>query len=280
MKLNSEFTTTEMSRLLDELTSLVSAAAAAVLAVRAGALNLRAKPDLSPVTAADEAAEAVILEGVARLLPGVPVVSEERIGKAPLARLGDCVVLVDPVDGTRELVAGRDEFTINLAVASGGRPVLGIVSAPALGLLWRGAENHGAERLRLSPGAPAAAADERTPVRPRTLADGRLIAAVSRSHLDAETAAFLARLPWVERLVSGSAVKLCRVAEGSADVYPRLASIHEWDVAAGHAIVSAAGGIVTRPDGTPLTYGRLDQAFLVQGFIAWGDPSAPARLGL
>lgn len=284
MKLHSDLTTADASRLLDELTTLVSSAAAAVLTARAGVLNVRAKPDLSPVTAADEAAEAVLLEGVARLIPGVPIVSEERIAKAhpnevPLARLGDCVVLVDPVDGTRELVAGRDEFTINLAVASGGRPILGIVSAPALGLIWRGVEGQGAERLRLPPGAPAAAA-ERAPVRPRPLPGGRLIAAVSRSHLDAETVAFLARLPQVERLVCGSAVKLCRVAEGAADVYPRLAPVREWDIAAGHAIVAAAGGIVTRPDGTPLSYGRLDRDFLVSGFIAWGDPSAPAKLGI
>jgi 3'(2'), 5'-bisphosphate nucleotidase len=117
-------------------------------------------------------------------------------------------------------------------------------------------------------------------VRPRSLPEGTLIVAVSRSHLDAETEAFLERLPRAERLVSGSAIKLCRVAEGSADIYPRLAPTREWDVAAGHAIVAAAGGIVMGADGTPLSYGRLDRDLRVPGFVAWGDPAAPAKLGI
>jgi 3'(2'), 5'-bisphosphate nucleotidase len=274
--LNSEFGAAEAFRLLDELTSLVSSAAAAVLAARAGPLDVRTKPDRSPVTAADEASEAVLLEGVARLVPQVPTVSEERIGHASLKHISECAVLIDPLDGTRELVAGRDEFTVNLAVAASGRPVLGIIAAPALGLIWRGAEGHGAERLRLAPGAPAAAA-EHTPIRPRPFRGEQPIAVVSRSHLDAETVAFLARRPGIERLVSGSAIKFCRVAEGAADVYPRLAPVREWDRAAGHAIVAATGGLVTRRDGAPLVYGQLDHDFLVPGFIAWGDPAAPAQ---
>ncbi|MBV8108729.1 MAG: 3'(2'),5'-bisphosphate nucleotidase CysQ, partial [Hyphomicrobiales bacterium] len=142
-------------RLLDELTTIVSAAAAAILAARAGSLEVRAKADLSPVTVCDQAAEALILEGLARLLPGVCVVSEEAAGCAPPERIPDSFVLVDPLDGTRELLAGRDEFTINLALVSGGCPRLGIIAAPAWGVLWRGIAGRGAERLRLAPGAPA-----------------------------------------------------------------------------------------------------------------------------
>src|SRR5262245_37376591 len=139
-------------RLLDELTAIVSAAAAAILAARAGSLDTRAKPDLTPVTAADHASEAVILEALARLLPDVCVISEEAVGCAFPDRIPDRFVLVDPLDGTREFIAGRDEFTVNLALVGGGRPRLGIVAAPAQGLLWRGIEGGGAERLRLEPG--------------------------------------------------------------------------------------------------------------------------------
>jgi 3'(2'), 5'-bisphosphate nucleotidase len=267
-------------QLLDELTSVVSAAAAAIVAARAGSLDTRTKADLTPVTAADHAAEAVILEALARLLPGMCVVSEEAAGRALPDRVPDSFVLVDPLDGTRELVAGRDEFTINLAMVDGGRPRLGIVGAPAQGLLWRGIEGRGAERLRLSPGAPANAAQARSVIRARPAPRGGLVAAVSRSHLDPQTEAFLARLPITDRHACGSAVKFCQLAEGSADVYPRLSSTCEWDVAAGHAVLAAAGGVVTTPEGAPLRYGRIAENFRVPAFIAWGDPEAAARLGV
>jgi 3'(2'), 5'-bisphosphate nucleotidase len=262
--------------LIDELTSIVSRAASAILAVRAGGLAPRSKPDSSPVTAADVASEAIILEGLARALPGVPIVSEEAGAPAGLA--GDTYLLVDPLDGTRELVAGRDEFCINVALVAAGRPCLGLIGSPVMGLIWRTAE--GAERLRLAPGAAASAATERHAIRPRAWPQAGAIAAVSRSHLDARTQAFLARLPATERIPSGSALKLCRVAEGTADIYPRLGPVHQWDVAAGDAILSAAGGMVTTPEGAPLTYDAGRERFLVDGFVAWGDPAAPARLGM
>jgi len=265
-------------RLLDELTSIVSAAAAAIVAACAGSLDTRTKADLTPVTAADHAAEAVILEGLARLLPGMCVVSEEAAGRALPARIPDSFVLVDPLDGTRELVAGREEFTINLAIVDGERPRLGIVAAPAQGLLWRGIEGRGAERLRLSPGAPAHAAQARSIIRTRPAPRAGLVAAVSRSHLDPQTEALLARLPIAARHACGSAVKFCQIAEGSADVYPRLSPTCEWDVAAGHAVLAAAGGVVTTPEGAPLSYGRIAENFRVPAFVAWGDPEAAVRL--
>lgn len=267
-------------RLLDELATIVSAAAAAILAARAGALDVRTKSDLSPVTAADQAAETVILAGLSRLLPGVPVVSEEAAERAVPTSLSGSFVLVDPLDGTRELIAGRDEFTVNVAIVTGGRPRLGIVAAPAKGLLWCGLEGAGAVRLGLSPGAPASAAHERTAIRARPHSSGALTAAVSRSHLDPQTQAFLARLPIAHRLACGSAVKFCQIAEGVADVYPRLSTTCEWDVAAGHAILAAAGGTVTTPQGASLEYGRIAERFRVPAFVAWGDPMAPAALGL
>lgn len=262
------------STLIDDLTTIVSRAAAAILAVRASALNTRTKADQSPVTAADDASEAIIIDGVTRLLPGVPVISEEAHARTATGTVGNEFILVDPVDGTRELVAGRDEFTINLGLVRAGLPALGIVAAPALGMIWRTAPGGGAQRFRLAPGAAADAATDVTAIHTRAMPKVGIVAAVSRSHFDPATDAFLARLGDVQRLASGSAVKLCRVAEGSADVYPRLASTHQWDVAAGHAILAAAGGSVTTPDGKPLMYRPDSEGLRVPGFIAWGDPAA------
>ena len=272
--------TTVNGRLLDELTTVVSMASAAILAACAHSLDTRIKADLSPVTAADRAAEAVILEGLGRLLPGVCVVSEEAAGEAPPASIPASFVLVDPLDGTRELVAGRDEFTVNVAVVTGGRPRLGIVAAPAQGLVWRGLEGQGAERMRLPPGAPARAAQERTAIHTRPAPGAGLVAMISRSHLDPQTEAFLARLPIAERRACGSAVKFCRLAEGDADVYPRLSTTCEWDVAAGHAVLAAAGGAVVTAEGTPLRYGQGGENFRIRAFVAWGDPSLPKALGV
>jgi len=264
--------------LIDELTSVVSRAAAAILTARAGTLAPRRKADSSPVTAADEASEQIILDGLQQALPGVPVVSEEA--GAPADLTGETFALVDPLDGTRELLAGRDEFCINLAVVWGGRAQIGIMSSPTAGLVWRTAAGGGAERLRLTPGAPASTVAECRQIVPRSWPATGAIAAVSRSHLDASTKAFLAKIPGLAPIASGSALKLCRVAEGAADVYPRLSTVSQWDVAAGDAIVTAAGGKVTTPAGAPLAYGGGAGGFLVPGFIAWGDPSAAHRLGL
>jgi len=263
-------------RLLDELTSIVSRAAAAILDACADALAPRTKSDQSPVTAADEASEAAILDGLARALPDVPVVSEEACERSPARSPQGRFILVDPLDGTRELIAGRDEFCINLAIVEGGQAHCGIIAAPALGLVWRTAASGGTERMRLLPGAPVSAASERTAIRARRWPEAGAVATISRSHLDARTKAFLSGLPPAEQVASGSAIKLCRIAEGAADVYPRLAPVRAWDVAAGAALVAAAGGIITAADGSPLCYDRAD--FLVPDFVAWGDPAAAARL--
>ena len=230
-----------------------------------------------PVTVADEKAEAVILDGLARVLPGVCVISEEAAGRSLPATVPSTFVLVDPLDGTRDFIAGRDEFTVNIAIVEDGRPRLGIVGAPAAGLLWRGVEGRGAERLHLHPGTPARQARERVLIttRPVRLPDSAV--AVSRSHLDAQTVEFLARLPVLQRIACGSAIKFCQLAQGTADCYPRLSPTCEWDVAAGHAVLAAAGGMITKPDGEPLSYGRSELSFRIDAFVAWGDPTAPGR---
>jgi 3'(2'), 5'-bisphosphate nucleotidase len=253
--------------LVEALTVLVAQAGRTILAARGPDLRVRRKADLSPVTAADEAANAVVLAGLARLLSHLPVVSEESANGCS-EQLGDSFVLVDPLDGTKEFLSGGDEFTVNLAIISGGQPVAGFIAIPAQNLVFRGVQGVRAERVQM--GEDLAAAGPAQPIRTRPRPSEGLVAAVSRSHPDPQTKAFLDGLPVVERRPCGSALKFCRVAEGTADVYPRFSPTSEWDIAAGHALVVAAGGVMTRPDGTRLDYGHAEAAFCVPGFVAWG----------
>jgi 3'(2'), 5'-bisphosphate nucleotidase len=261
-----------LSARLDALTAMVSQAAAAIVAVDPRDCGARSKADQSPVTIADEAAEAVILAGLARLAPGVPVVSEEAVAQGHVPAAQRVFILVDPLDGTREFLAGRDEYTVNVAVVADGVPRIGLVAAPPLGLIWRGVIGGGAERLRLAPGMPPERASEVAAIHSRKRPH-RPVAAISRSHFDPRSQAFLDRLAVSDTIVCGSSVKFCRLAEGAADVYPRLAPVSEWDIAAGHAVLSSAGGTVIKPDGAPLTYGNFADRFRVPGFVAWGDPT-------
>lgn len=274
MNTRHEISQTEAARLLDELTTIVVRAAAIVRAVPPQNAEQRAKADRSPVTIADEASEAAILEGLKRVLPGVPVVSEEAVGKNGPPTLDGSFILVDPLDGTREFLSGLDEFAVLLAIVTNGIPIAGIVGAPRLGRLWRGVVGGVAERLKLSDEG----VDEAQPVRVRPWPQTGAVAMVSRSHYDAKTDAFLSRLGGVGSTSAGSAIKFCRIAEGAADVYPRLAPTSEWDVAAGHALVTAAGGIVTTPQGEALSFGHAAGKFLIPAFIAWGDPAKAAAV--
>ena len=262
------------AELLDRLTFIASQAAAAILAAQKSGLGQREKADRSPVTAADEAAEKVILEGLARCFPGLTVISEEAAGDRGPVKLSERFLLVDPLDGTRELLAGRDEFTVNIALVENAVPVAGVIAAPARGVIWRGAVGLGAERIELTPGAAPAQASIRTPIRTRARPERGARVLVSRSHLDPATTAYVDRLPQAEQVPCGSSLKFGMLAEGAADLYPRLGPTSEWDIAAGHAVLLAAGGGVTRPDGKPLLYGQSD--FRVAAFIAFGDPSMPA----
>jgi 3'(2'), 5'-bisphosphate nucleotidase len=256
--------------LIEPLTELVIRAGEAILAVNRSAMKVEGKSDGSPVTEADLAADRIIVEGLARLAPNVPSLSEECTHRArPPYR--DSFFLVDPLDGTKEFVAGRNEFTVNLALVTEGTPLLGIVGAPALGVIWRGIVGRGAERLIVRDGAPPVFEPIRT--RPNPPREKPWTVAVSRSHGDARTEAFIAGRGGAVRVELGSAVKFGRVAEGKVDIYPRLAATSEWDVAAGHAVVTAAGGKVTDSQGAGLRFGLRDD-FIVPEFIAWGDPAA------
>jgi 3'(2'), 5'-bisphosphate nucleotidase len=251
--------------LIDDVTAIAARAAAAIRQL--GAKSLRRKADGSPVTAADEAAEAVIWQGLEDLAPGLPIVSEERSTQSepPAPALENATYfLVDPLDGTREFIAGRDEFTVNIALISAGAPILGVIAAPAGDVSWRGVVGRGADRISLSGKGQSVA------IRTRTRPANPLIM-VSRSHLDERTKAYLARLSHSLPEPCGSSIKFCRIAEGAADLYPRLAPTHDWDVAAGHAIVMAAGGDVRAADGSALIYGTPNR--LISDFIVRGDPS-------
>lgn len=272
MAASSEIFAAQAAELLDDLTALVARASTLIRAIAAKGLTHRLKDDRSPVTAADEASEAMILEGLARLLPGLPVIAEEMSTHSPPPTLGGSFLVVDPLDGTKEFLAGSDEFTVNVGIVTRGVPVAGVVAAPNRNLVWRGVVGGKAERLRLK----SDGADHAEPIRTRPWSDPRAVAVMSRSHLDPATEAFLARLAPVARRPSGSAIKFCQIAEGAADVYPRLSTVCEWDVAAGQALLTAAGGIVTTPQGGPLVYGRIAENFRVPAFIAWGDPAKAA----
>lgn len=269
-------TDAEDARVAEIFTAIAIEAADVIRTMDCRSVSRSEKADHSPVTAADTAAQATIIRALAEKLPGIPVVSEEAVGDWHDQRPPYTFVLVDPLDGTREFLAARDEYTVNIALVRGGTPVVGVVAAPALGLIWTGAAGR-AERLRVSADGAIA---ERTAIRTRPAPSDTRVAAVSRSHYEAASAAFIEKFAPVEMLPCGSALKFCRVAEGAADIYPRLAPTSEWDVAAGHALVVAAGGTVIGPECGALAYGTPD--FRVPGFVAWGDPalaSQPIRSG-
>jgi 3'(2'), 5'-bisphosphate nucleotidase len=268
----SAFDISACADLIDPLTAIGVAAAAAIKTAQAKA-DIRIKADGSPVTAADEAAESVIRDALARLAPVLPVVSEEQAARERPAIEGSSYFLVDPLDGTREFIAGSDEYTVNIALVDDGSPVLGVIVAPALGRIWRGIVGRGAERLAFSTGELSTPQQIRTRQRP----EGELVVTVSRSHLDKATQTYLDNLPHTRRIACGSSVKFCRLAEGAADHYPRLGPTRDWDVAAGHALLVAAGGSVIQPDGAALAYGTPH--LTIPAFLAWGGP-APKRLAL
>ena len=261
------FDMTASADCMTQLTAIGLAAAAAILESR-GDGEIDIKADGSPVTRADLAAEAVIRAGLGRGFPTLPIVSEEQ-AETERPAASELYFLVDPLDGTREFIAGRDEYTVNIALMADGTPILGMIVAPALGAVWRGVVGLGAERLEFSSGKISSPQTIRTRPRPHD----ELVVMVSRSHLDARTQTYLEGLPHARRIACGSSLKFCRLAEGAADHYPRLGPTRDWDVAAGDAVLTAAGGSVLAPAGGPLRFGTPQRR--IPGFLAWSDP-APA----
>ena len=248
------------SELLEQLLPVARAAGQAILDIYATDFKVRGKSDASPVTEADERAEAVILPELAKLTPTIPVVSEEEASAGRIPAVANCFWLVDPLDGTKEFINRNGEFTVNIALIENGRPVLGVVLAPAIDRLFGGAEGVGAfvEENR-----------QRRTIVCRAVPAAGLTVVASRSHGDADALdKFLTGKKVASQTSAGSSLKLCLVAAGEADVYPRLGRTMEWDIAAGDAVLRAAGGMVKTLTGVPLTYGKLD--FANPHFAAWG----------
>lgn len=258
------------------LAKVTLAAGPAVMEEYDRGCSVASKEDGSPVTSADHRAEAIICECLASLAPMPPVCAEESMAAGAKAQVAERFILVDPLDGTREFLAGNGEFTINVALIERGAPVAGAVYAPAIRRLWVGGET--AFTCEAPPGAELPGQELRRGIRTRR-APTSLVAFASRSHLDAESDSFLKRLPIGETRFAGSSLKFCLIAEGLGDVYPRFAPTMEWDTAAGDAVLRAAGGGVFDPSGLPLSYGKVGDKLRNGPFIAWGDATAAKRLG-
>ncbi|MBP5855956.1 3'(2'),5'-bisphosphate nucleotidase CysQ [Marivibrio halodurans] len=255
--------TSDRKALLDGISDIARQAGAAIMAIYATDFDARTKDDNSPVTDADEAAEALIVSALRRLAPDIPVVAEEAAAAGNIPDVGDGPFwLVDPLDGTKEFLNRNGEFTVNIALIEGRRPVLGVVLAPALGTLYSGLVGTGAWRAVDEGGAEPIAVREPP-------ADGLTVIA-SRRHGDpAEIQQFLQGRPIAEMANAGSSLKFCKVAAGEADLYPRFGRTMEWDTGAGQAVLEAAGGLVTETDGTPFAYAK-NAIFENPHFVAWG----------
>ncbi len=240
----------------------------AVMDVYAGECLARRKADSSPVTEADERAEAIILARLGAAFPNLPVIAEESAARGLLPACGSRFILVDPLDGTREFLARNDEFTVNIALIDAGAPVAGVVFAPALSKLWFGGAT--AWACEATPGGDLPEQAQRRRISARAPGPGGYVALSSRSHGDTGTEAFLEHLKIAGRMNAGSSLKFCVIAEGGADVYPRFGPTMEWDTAAGEAVLRAAGGRVLTPDGAPVAYGKQHEGFRNGAFVAWG----------
>jgi len=252
--------------LLDGLVDSAIRAGLAILDLYENGCAVETKADSSPVTAADGAAEAIILADLARLAPGIPVVAEEEVAAGRVPEIGARYFLVDPLDGTKEFILKRGDFTVNIALIEDGVPTLGVVHAPARGRLFAGDAGAGAWTQDVSRAGDASA---RRPIAVRALPAGGIAAVASKSHPTPETEEYLADYDVADRLSIGSSLKFCLVAAGEADLYPRLGPTMEWDTAAGDAVLRAAGGHVYGPDGDVLGYGK--PRFFNPGFVAAGD---------
>ena len=248
---------------IQDVVEIARAAGDLIMQVYATDFAVRGKDDASPVTEADERAEALIIEALRRLAPAIPIVAEEMVASGQVPQIGDRFWLVDPLDGTKEFISRNGEFTVNIALVEQGEPVLGVVYAPALGRMFSGVSGQGAQ---VDDGAGP------RPLHVRAVPAQGLTVVASRSHGDAAALdAFLAGRTVAALVNAGSSLKLCLVAAGEADIYPRLGRTMEWDIAAGHAVLRAAGGGVTRLDGSALKYGKPgfdNPHFVAQGAVS------------
>ena len=247
---------------LDLVSAIARDAGQAIMKIYQGRIDVEFKDDKSPLTEADRASHDLIVSGLKKHFPEMPVLSEEGRDIPYEQRKGwTRFWLVDPLDGTKEFIKRNGEFTVNIALIEGGTPVMGVVYVPAQDRTYLGIEGQGAFRQKGD--------GPREPIRVRSPEPSAgLTVVMSRSHPSPELDEYLKNIPVAEALSVGSSLKLCAVAEGKADLYPRLGPTMEWDTAAGQAVVHAAGGKVLRMDGTPLEYNKanlLNPYFIVTG---------------
>ena len=251
-----------LSDLLPEIVAVAHDAGAEIMKIYATDFEVNWKSYSSPVTAADEGAEAIILPKLRELTPDFTIVAEEAVSKDGIPDIGSAPFwLVDPLDGTREFLNRNDEFTVNIALVVDKEPKLGVIYVPALDTTYTGVVGVGATR-QVGNAAPES-------ITVRVPPEEGVTVLASRRHGDPETlSAFLKDRPIAEIRNAGSSLKLCLVAAGEGDIYPRFGNTMEWDIAAGHAILSAAGGRITTEDGAPMLYAK--ETLLNPHFIAWG----------
>lgn len=264
--------------LAEALLPAVLAAGAETMRYFRSGVETETKSDGSPVTLADRAAEEILLAALDRAAPGIPVIAEEAMSEGKQPDIAGSFFLVDPLDGTREFINQRNEFTINIGLITDGVPRFGIIFAPALSKLYLTLANDHAIASPLDPDAESCTLADLDAKRLRTRESssgaGMTIVA-SRSHGSEALEKWLADVDVADRANIGSSLKFCLIAAGEADVYPRFGPTKEWDTAAGHAIATAAGGVVTTPDGSPLPYGKIDADFLNPSFIVWNSEENP-----
>jgi len=255
--MNLNLTTKDLSKLV----ATAIEAGLAIMKIYHGEIAVAEKPDHSPVTQADTAAEKIILEALARDFPHIPVISEEQHAAGVEVAIAETFFLVDPLDGTKEFISRNGEFTVNIGLIHKGVPIMGVVYAPALNEVFAGQLGRGASKAKTPDLNFVAIKTRNSPVAGCTVL-------ASRSHLDAETDAYIKSQKPAAFSNAGSSLKFCRLAEGVADLYPRFGRTMEWDTAAGHAVLLAAGGTLTKPDGSAFNYGK--QGFANGPFIAKG----------
>jgi 3'(2'), 5'-bisphosphate nucleotidase len=266
---SSTISRTQPSALARALAEIAHDAGELILRHYDAGVETRRKVDHSPVTIADEEAETLIVKHLAKLMPHAAVIAEEAISAGHKPDLGKSFFLVDPLDGTKEFLAGNGEFTVNIALIEDNIPCAGVVHAPAKGRMFFGSLEGGAFEVHAPQGAAFDLAQAK-PIHARRAPEDGMVAVASRSHRDHKTEEYLAHYKIARFITIGSSLKFCLVATGEADIYPRHGRTMEWDTAAGHAVLAAAGGTVTRLDGTPLVYGNVESGFANPHFVARG----------
>ena len=253
----------------DQLARIALDAGKLIMDIYESDFDVAEKGDASPVTEADQKAETLILAALAKADPDLLVVAEEAASEGNVPDHGPRFALVDPLDGTREFVSRNGEFTVNIAIIEHGRPVMGVVYAPAKNRLFVAESHNSGWQAEAAPGADVPT--ERQSLRIRPCPEAGVTAIASKSHRTPETDLWLDKHKVNETLGAGSSLKFCLIAAGEADLYPRMGRTMEWDTAAGQAVVEAAGGRVLTEEGTPLLYGKRERGYDNPHFIVYGD---------